>query len=51
MGKWKEEPKYNVISFRVSDREAVLIEQALAGRSKQQFIHEAITEKLNRKAA
>lgn len=46
MGKMKENPRYNILSCRVSDDLRASINHALAGRSIQEFVHAAIEEKL-----
>jgi hypothetical protein len=42
MGLKKQNPRYNVISCRVSDDLRACINHALGGRSMQDFIHAAI---------
>lgn len=46
MGKMKENPRYNIVSTRISDADLEAIEQS--GLSRSVFIQEAITEKLQR---
>lgn len=46
MGRMKENPRYNVISCRVSDDLKQNIQHALGNRTRQEFIHEAIEAKL-----
>lgn len=46
MGKMKENPRYNVLSCRVSDDTRSCISHALGGRSVQEYVHAAIEEKL-----
>lgn len=46
MGRMKENPRYNVVSCRVSDETKASIDHALAGHSVQEFVHAAIEEKL-----
>jgi hypothetical protein len=46
MGKMKQNPRYNVISCRVSDKTKAGIERFLNGRSVQQFVHDAIEAKI-----
>lgn len=48
MGRMKPDPRYNVLSCRVSDDTKKCIEHALTGRTFQEFLHEAIEEKLTR---
>lgn len=50
MGKMKEHPKYNVLSVRVADQTKTRLVTSLGIRSMQQFIHDAITEKLKRES-
>lgn len=45
MGKTKEHPRYNVLSFRVSDAELEELESAMIGGSRQDFLLEASLEK------
>ncbi|MFZ2949537.1 MAG: hypothetical protein WA003_08630 [Desulfuromonadaceae bacterium] len=46
MGAMKQNPKYNVLSFRVSDEELKVIEAAINGGSKQNFLLAAALEKV-----
>lgn len=46
MGKMKENPRYNVVSCRVSDAMNQSINHALGKRTRQEFVHEAIEAKL-----
>lgn len=46
MGRMKQNPRYNVISCRVSDDTKQSITHALGGQSVQEFVHAAIEEKL-----
>lgn len=46
MGKLKEHPRYNVLSFRVTDQELTLIQMAAAGNMSG-FLHTAVTEKVD----
>lgn len=46
MAKKKSNPRYHVISCRVSDDTKASISHALGGRSVQEFAHAAIEEKL-----
>lgn len=46
MGRQKQNPRYNVLSCRVSDDLRQCIEHALDGRTVQQFLDAAIQEKL-----
>ena len=46
MGRMKENPRYNVVSCRVSEDTKISLYHALGGRSVQQFVHDAITAKL-----
>lgn len=46
MGRMKENPRYNVISCRVSDDMKKSIVHAINGGSVQAFIHSALEEKL-----
>lgn len=46
MGRRKQNPRYNILSCRVSDAQHASITQALDGRKVQQYLIEAITEKL-----
>ena len=46
MGRMKANPRYNVISCRVSDDLKQNIRHALGGRSVQDFMHEAVEAKL-----
>ena len=48
MGRKSENPRYNVISARVSDLENIEIRKAVGKRSLSQFILTAIEEKLIR---
>lgn len=48
MGKMKENPRYNVISVRVTDEELKDINEARGIECKSQFILAAITEKIER---
>ena len=46
MGRMKENPRYNVVSCRVSDDTKQIINHALGNQTMQDFIHTAIEEKL-----
>lgn len=46
MGKMKEHPRYNVLSFRVSDQELTVFQMAAAGNMSG-FLLTAATEKAN----
>lgn len=46
MGRKKQNPRYNVLSCRVSDAQLAAIRQALGGRSIQHYLIGAITEKV-----
>lgn len=46
MGAMKENPRYNVLSFRASDEELQVIEAAINGGSRQQFLLAAALEKV-----
>lgn len=46
MGATKPDPRYNVLSCRVSDDLRKCIEHALDGRTVQEYLHTAIEEKL-----
>ncbi len=46
MGAMKENPRYNVLSFRASDEELKVIEAAINGGSKQNFLLAAALEKV-----
>lgn len=46
MGAMKENPRYNVLSFRASDEERAVIEAAINGGSKQTFLLAAALEKV-----
>ena len=48
MGATKLNPRYNVLSCRVSDDQRKCIDHALAGRTVQDYLHAAIEEKLIR---
>lgn len=48
MGRMKQNPRYNVISFRVSDEELQVIEAAINGGSRQSFLLAAALEKILR---
>lgn len=48
MGKMKLNPRYNVLSFRASDEEQKVIDAAINGGSRQQFLLEAALEKILR---
>lgn len=45
MGRMKEHPKYNILSFRVSDADLAEIEDAMIGGSRQDFLRDAALEK------
>ncbi|MDA8412995.1 MAG: hypothetical protein M0023_04315 [Desulfobacteraceae bacterium] len=47
MGRKSQNPRYNVLSCRVSDDLRGSINHALGGRSIQEFLHAAVEEKLN----
>lgn len=42
MGRMKQYPRYNVLSFRVSDDEMAEIEDAMVGGSRNDFLREAV---------
>lgn len=42
MGKMKENPRYNILSVRVSDDELVRIREAMGPITMQEFLHHAI---------
>lgn len=46
MGRMKQNPRYNVVSCRVSDNTKQNIKRALGNRTVQEFAHEAIEAKL-----
>lgn len=46
MGKMKQHPKYNVVSFRISDATKAHLDNTLGGRSVQEFVHAAVEAKL-----
>lgn len=46
MGRMKQNPKYNVLSFRASDAEKKVIEAAINGGSRQGFLLAAALEKV-----
>jgi hypothetical protein len=48
MGATKPDPRYNVLSCRVSDDTLRCVEHALAGRTVNEFLRIAIEEKLTR---
>ncbi len=48
MGKTKPNPRYNVLSCRVSDELRKCVEHALGGQTRQDFLYRAIMEKLVR---
>ena len=48
MGKMKENPRYNIISTRISDADYFAIIEALSGRSLAEYLQQAISEKLIR---
>ena len=45
MPKYKQHPRYNVLSFRVSDAELEEIQDAMIGGSSQLFLRDAALEK------
>lgn len=42
MGKMKQHPRYNVLSFRVSDNELAEIESVMIGGSRNDFLRDAV---------
>jgi hypothetical protein len=48
MGKMKEKPRYNVLSFRVTDEELAEILAAMGRSTRQQFLLGAALEKVGR---
>lgn len=48
MGKTKPNPRYNVLSCRVSDDLKQCVDRALGTQTRQDFLHRAIMEKLIR---
>ena len=46
MGKTKPNPRYNILSCRVSDELKECIDRALGGRTRQDFLHRAVTDLL-----
>lgn len=46
MGRMKEHPRYNVMSFRASDAELVQIVAAIGEVSRQEFLLTAVMEKI-----
>lgn len=46
MGRKKQQPRYNVLSCRVSDAQLAAIRQALGGQTIQHYLIGAITEKV-----
>lgn len=48
MGRMKQHPRYNVLSFRASDEKSLVIEAAINGGSKQAYLLEAVLEKIQR---
>lgn len=46
MGRMKQHPRYNVLSFRASDAELKEIADSLSGVSRQSFLLEAALEKV-----
>ncbi|BCS54534.1 hypothetical protein [Geobacter sp. SVR] len=48
MGAKKPNPRYNVLSCRVNDDTRRCVDHALAGRTVNDFLQEAISEKLIR---
>lgn len=42
MGKMKQHPRYNVLSFRVSDDELAEIESVMIGGSRNDFLRDAV---------
>jgi uncharacterized protein (DUF1778 family) len=48
MGRMKQHPRYHVLSLRVSDEELKVIEAAIDGGSRQNFLLAAALEKVLR---
>jgi hypothetical protein len=48
MGKKKENPRYNILSIRVSDYELREISEQISGTTRQDFILQAVLEKCSR---
>lgn len=46
MGRMKQHPKYNVLSFRASDEELKIIKAAINSGSRQDFLLAAALEKV-----
>lgn len=46
MGKMKQNPRYNVLSFRATDEELAEIRAAIGRRTRQAFLLEAVREKI-----
>lgn len=42
MGRMKQNPRYNVLSFRVSDEELAVIESVMIGGSRNDFLRDAV---------
>lgn len=42
MGKMKENPRYNVLSFRVSDEELAEIESVMIGGNRNDFLRDSV---------
>ena len=42
MGGMKQHPRYNVLSFRVSDEELAVIESVMTGGSRNDFLRDAV---------
>jgi hypothetical protein len=48
MGKWKENPRYNVMSCRANDAEWLEIAAAIGAGNRSAFFLEAVLEKVRR---
>jgi hypothetical protein len=48
MGKMKHHPRYNVLSFRATDEELAEIRAAIGKRTRQNYLLEAVKEKITR---
>lgn len=49
MGKWKQHPRYNILSFRASDSEVEEIEAVIGNNgNRSAFVLEAVMEKIRR---
>lgn len=46
MGRMKEHPRYNVLSFRVSDEEFKLFNEFKRSRDRQSVLHQMLVDKI-----